>query len=144
MEKPTYYTDASVIYSNKTPRAASICIADEKALSVTFEYIGDADIGFSEMYAILRCLQLYGSEPITIISDSAISVALINKNGRTSNTELKGLMAHIWEIIGESEVIWISRKNNIAGHFISPFMNVRNFVKSRGIGRPTVSPDDPV
>lgn len=149
MQKPTYHTDASVVFPSKllpgfSGRSATICIAYANADQAYFEYLGDTDVGFAEMFAILRCLQMYGSQPITIISDSATSVALINKNGVTSNQELKGLMAQIWEIKGESEILWASRKNNVAGHFIDPFYKVRNFLKSRGIGRPPVSPDDPV
>jgi ribonuclease HI len=77
----------------------------------------------AEYLAIISALNKYvdSSDEITIYSDSKNTVNQLNHEFAINNEELRNLAREAWRIIGKFSnlsIVWVSRKENLAGKML--------------------------
>ena len=77
----------------------------------------------AEYMAVLRVLEKFSAstEPLTIYSDSQVTVRQINHEYGINNDSLRGLAQKAWSLLSscaDAKVLWIPRKKNLAGKML--------------------------
>ena len=117
---PIFYCDAGTQNNGQFGRQKTIVVVTDATGKVLVEeWVGDKTNNEGELIAITRAASIAPNDAL-ILSDSDLAVKWIHGKYKTKIERLKPLIFDAVSAVAKknSEVRWISRDDNLAGHYI--------------------------